>query len=524
MENQTLGLSGPNPVAEEQFRKGFELAKQGDADGACLAIEAAIAISPDDSRYHDLLGTLYAKRGVYEMAVAEWKRSIECDPDHAEVFRRIETAEKMRARAQVAGNRLNWLALSVLAVAVVAGAAAATWFHRSARNAKAQLADALEQVASAQEGMVDMGTHEALLAEKVQAASKVTELAARVGELTKKVEEYQTSSVPKSELDREKEVRAKIQSELAAARKIVDEMKPQIEAIRSASGAQSLALQVRQKEETIQSLDKQYKSLYDQHKQTEAEHAKTKEQLASLRAHVADLEEQSAKLLSATDSTKLRAENRQLKDQLAQGGGAPPGGAGDREVSLLLNPVLEAVRYTLEGRKAEAAAKLKSVQAKVPEGVPIVETIAALSAPIGPTPTPAAAAVEKAVEKPTEKATPKPTKVPSKEPTKARAKPEPEPTKKAKPTASPTPGRAVASARQVRRLDEKEPTGREVEKSDPKAELYERKKRLRDQALALYKQRKFGEAARVIDQAYRIDPKDPGVLQLRDAIRNAGSN
>ncbi|MCA9447919.1 MAG: hypothetical protein KC931_12450, partial [Candidatus Omnitrophica bacterium] len=73
MERQSLGPSGANPVAEEQFRKGFELAKSGNIDEGILAVEAAIAVSPEEGRYHDLMGTLYAKKGLYEMAVAEWK-------------------------------------------------------------------------------------------------------------------------------------------------------------------------------------------------------------------------------------------------------------------------------------------------------------------------------------------------------------------------------------------------------------------------------------------------------------------
>jgi len=40
-----------------------------------------------------------------------------------------------------------------------------------------------------------------------------------------------------------------------------------------------------------------------------------------------------------------------------------------------------------------------------------------------------------------------------------------------------------------------------------------------DQAVGLYKQRRFDEAARVVDQAYRIDPKDPAVNQLRGKLR-----
>jgi tetratricopeptide (TPR) repeat protein len=74
MDRSSISPAPPNAVAEEQFRKGFEFAKAGDLDEAILNVEAALAVSPEESRYHDLLGTLYAKKGLYEMAVAEWKR------------------------------------------------------------------------------------------------------------------------------------------------------------------------------------------------------------------------------------------------------------------------------------------------------------------------------------------------------------------------------------------------------------------------------------------------------------------
>src|SRR3990172_8488243 len=127
MDRSSIGPAPPNAVAEEQFRKGFEFAKSGDLDEAILNVEAALAVSPEESRYHDLLGTLYAKKGLYEMAVAEWKRSIECDPAHAEVFRRIDTAQKMRVQPDPRASQWNCMAIGLLAIGFVAAVADAAY-------------------------------------------------------------------------------------------------------------------------------------------------------------------------------------------------------------------------------------------------------------------------------------------------------------------------------------------------------------------------------------------------------------
>jgi hypothetical protein len=534
MENQTLGPVGPNPVAEEQFRKGFEQARQGDLDEAILAVEAAIAISQEEPRYHDLLGSLYAKKGMYEMAVAEWKRSIECDPDHAEVFRRIETADRMRVQSQVSGNRWNLVALGGLALLFVISLAAATALYRARSSQSSEIASLMNDLASAKQGTVEQAKYDSLLAEKTKLDSRLQESNAKLVETAKQMEQLKTSTASQAELQREQELRNRIQSELTAAKKQNEEMKSQLDAVGNASGVQDMANKIKLKDTEIESLNKNYKSLNDDRKKLEDELAKSKADLVATRDHLANLEEQAAKMMSATETQKLQAEVQSLKDQPAKAGVKPspraPSSSNEKEVLFLLNGALDAVRYAVEGKKEAAAEQLKKIQAKAPQGAAFGETLKALEGE------PAKVAAEPAAKAKTKAE-------PTEAPNKAKAKPEPkaEKTPRPKPQPAPTPepkkaegprvaAEGPATPRAVKRLDSLEETNpKKTAKSpepsssgeDRRKQLYETKKRLTEQALGLYRQRKFDEASRLVNQAYQVDPKDPAVNQLREAIHKA---
>jgi hypothetical protein len=51
--------------------------------------------------------------------------------------------------------------------------------------------------------------------------------------------------------------------------------------------------------------------------------------------------------------------------------------------------------------------------------------------------------------------------------------------------------------------------------------LQAEKKRHADQALGLYKQRRFDESRAAVERGLRIDPSDPRLNQIRDAIQKA---
>ncbi len=558
METQTFGPSGPNPVAEEQFRKGFDLAKEGDIDEAILAVEAAIAISQEDGRYHDLLGTLFAKKGLYEMALAEWKRSIECDPEHAEVFRRIETAEKMRAQIASGGSRWGMVAAAVLGLCFIVSLAAATYLFRAGRADRAAVAALQSELTTAKEGMIDQTKYDALLKDRNNLDAQIKESANTMLGMKQEIDQLKANTVTPAALQKEQELKNRIQSELAAARKTNEDLKAQLAAVGSASGVQNLTGQIAQKDKEIETLNKNYKTLNDERKRLEDELSKSQTDLAGVRGQVTMLQSQAATMISATEGARLKGEIQSLTDQLAKAKTNQPGmpGADPKEVLFLLNGSLEAVRHAAAGKPAEARAALVKIQDKAPKEAAIADTLKSLGTEppkpevVQPTATP-----KPAPSPPEPKATePKPESAPKPEPTKekptprptkaektARPTPKPKPTPKAEPKVLPTPTPVPAEPQTLvegssaiprpvhsKRLEtagskKVEPKAEVSRDDDRKKDLFETKKRLIEEALGLYRQRKFDDAERLVNRARQIDPNDPAVNQLQTAIRKARS-
>jgi len=468
MENQNLGSSAPNPVAEEQFRKGFEHAKVGNIDEGILAVEAAIVVSPDEGRYHDLLGTLYAKKGLYDMAVGEWKRSIECDSDHAEIFRRIETAQRMKVQKAIGGNRWNVFALVALAALFVVSTALATHYRKAGSSAASNLDAVQSELAQANENSVSHDEHQKVAEQNTTLQKKIKKTQDSLKKVNAELNKLRTASITTDEHKAEVEIRNRVQSELAAAREKNKTLQAHVDAIGDASGTQALVTQIQQKEAKNKALENNYQTLNEDRKRMEGLLEDTKKQVVSLTGHVADLQAQAVDMVSATESRKLRTEIQSLRKKLAD---AKTGATTSKEEPLVAGPK--------ETEKPKPAAK------------------------------PTVAPTKKPVPKPTPKPKPpkaKPTATPVLAPVAAGDVGVAEP----RPIGSRgSPPRAVSSA----------PSGSRPSQEERAKQLYEAKKRLTDDALAAIEKREWDQASRLVDRAYQIDPSDPRVNQLRNFIR-----
>ena len=542
MDKVSIGPAGPNPVAEEQFRKGFEFAKRGDLDEAILNVEAALAVAPDEGRYHDLLGTLYAKKGLYEMAVGEWKRSIECDPDHAEVFRRIEAADKMRVQCPTKRVQWNWLAIVVLSLCFVVSLAWSIQQLRSRSADTTRIKEVEELTANIDSLYVEKPVYDALLAEKkaleAEAATKEATFAATVKEL----EDFKSSGkyVLKAQLVKSEEQYNRLQSEIAVKRQENEALIKQLASVQDASKALDMSTEIAKKDKLIESLQQQYKSMNNERNRLENDLKKEQLEKTKLRGNLDDLLAQHSEMLSATESANLKAQVDSLKAQLAEARGATgeavvqASTVGNEEVLFLLNNTLRAVQYVLDGERPRALDSLKKVESRAPAGVSLKETIDRLEARpqlVEASPKP------KPTEKPAPKPTPQPQARPTAEPTAIKAVKQPTPA--VDPSGAsipkPLPGKKAAKSSPARPPEKSvSPTAapaqaRRSVRMEPETEsrarnLLQQKKSLTDRALALYKQRKFDEAWQVIGQAYRIDPNDPRVNQLREVINQQRGN
>jgi Tfp pilus assembly protein PilF len=69
----------------------FYLTK-GDADKAIANLKEALALSPDSSKAHNLLGIAYFQKRDYGLARDEYKRAIELDRSYAQAYNNLGTA------------------------------------------------------------------------------------------------------------------------------------------------------------------------------------------------------------------------------------------------------------------------------------------------------------------------------------------------------------------------------------------------------------------------------------------------
>ncbi len=501
MERKSLGPSGSNPVAEDQFRKGFELSKSGNIEEGILAVEAAIAVSPDEGRYHDLMGTLYAKKGLYEMAVAEWKRSIECDPDHAEIFRRIENAEKLKAQIPPRSDRLVWIAMGVVSLLFVLSLAWGVFQFRNQGAIKTRLAEKEAELSSVEENYVTKADHQKIVDMSEELSSQVNSLE---NEVTSRNEEIaglkdESKFVPQERLQEETERRYQAEGDLKLAREDINKLKVQLQAVGDATGAEALTERIEMKDEELSELSSNYKNLNDDRLRLEHELETARTKVVGLEAQVDDLQAQFA--MSGTSTLQIASVS------------------GETFLGPILESTLKAVVELHSGNRDGALASLRGLEEKHPNAPGLKEAIQVLTPE-----------EEEVTVDPT--ATLEPTQAPTKAPT-----PRPTATKRptARPISTPVPTRSGpitpakprpvgGSSRSVAESPRPQPQQEPV-KAPPRVNQTERLQKQKagftQQAYQAYQNRDFARAKQLVDRAYRIDPKDPAVNQLRGAIGRA---
>jgi len=320
-------------------------------------------------------------------------------------------------------------------------------------------------------------------------------------------------------------LRNRVQGTLAALRQEKDQLAAQLAAVKDATQARKLSSDLGAKEAEIARLNNEYKNLFEDNTRLENDLKEARLGLVKSRDRISDLEGQIGAMGSATESQTLKSEVTALREQLARAGSTPGEGGKPEESLFLLNNTLGAVRHALAGEKAEALSLLRKVESKAPKGSTLQETIDLLKPAQPPQETSAST-------------TPVPEPTPTARQPESKPTQEPAPTKRAVADSGRTGGGdpGVAKARPIRGRkppsvqpepaatteDIKQPKRRvplEPDRESRIQRLQKRKEDLTDRALALYKERRPEEAWRAIEEAYRIDPKDPRVNQLRDAIR-----
>ncbi len=82
-------------TANTHYNEALALAHGGRLDEAIGQLEAALALSSQNPNYHNLLGTVYAQKGLYSEAIDAWERCLSIDPEMEKAYSNIDKARHM---------------------------------------------------------------------------------------------------------------------------------------------------------------------------------------------------------------------------------------------------------------------------------------------------------------------------------------------------------------------------------------------------------------------------------------------
>ncbi len=122
-ENCSENLNAVKSVmdtANTHYNEALALAHSGRLDEAIAQLEAAIALSGMDPNYHNLLGTVYAQKGLYSESIRAWERALALNPEMEKAYKNIEKARRMEEEAAEEQQKRPFLLTSITASIVAA--------------------------------------------------------------------------------------------------------------------------------------------------------------------------------------------------------------------------------------------------------------------------------------------------------------------------------------------------------------------------------------------------------------------
>ena len=87
-------------TANKHYNQALELARAGKYDEAVVEIQSAIGLNAHHPKYYNLLGSIYANKGLYSMATREWEKTILLDDESNTAYQNIERVRKFETLSQ----------------------------------------------------------------------------------------------------------------------------------------------------------------------------------------------------------------------------------------------------------------------------------------------------------------------------------------------------------------------------------------------------------------------------------------
>ncbi len=100
-------------TANKHYNEALALAHAGKLDEAIGQLEAALALNAENPQFHNLMGTMYARKGLYSEAIRAWERCLMLDPEMEKAHKNIEKAQDMEAEAAEEQERRPFLLATI---------------------------------------------------------------------------------------------------------------------------------------------------------------------------------------------------------------------------------------------------------------------------------------------------------------------------------------------------------------------------------------------------------------------------
>ncbi len=102
-------------TANNHYNEALALAHNGRLDEAISQLEAALALNAQNPQYYNLLGTMYAQKGLYSEAIDAWERSLSLNPEAEKAYHNIEKAHDMEEETAETQRKRPFLITSIAA-------------------------------------------------------------------------------------------------------------------------------------------------------------------------------------------------------------------------------------------------------------------------------------------------------------------------------------------------------------------------------------------------------------------------
>jgi tetratricopeptide (TPR) repeat protein len=357
-------VAGVISSATKHYNSALRLAEEGMVDHALIEAESAVELWDRNGHFHNLLGTLYARKGLLDKAVEEWKKTLSLEPTMKKASDNIEKARKLEIfQAERAEKRPYFIAIGVLALLALA---LLVWAGLTVRKVSG-LSDRVTALQGEVQGLEDRYETAAgnlAAAREVINASAAVERSLRL-EMENRGERVEELT---RDLGERQDVVTRQASEIAALQKRVDELekrpipeqlitKEELEALRGTN--QNLAERVRELGESVRGKEEDIKTL-------RSELTALTGRMAHQTKLLADTEEN----LTGTERVlnETRAEAAQQRERVAQ--------LRERIGTLELrrDEMARAVQLAQEDRYEEALARLDDVLLRFGPG-PLLATV-----------------------------------------------------------------------------------------------------------------------------------------------------